>query len=392
MRVRCGHVILCGSLLGLTLVARNAPACSCAGASGAKTMREVAEWYSDGPNASKIIFENTVERQEAVAGAVRAPREAASTSTLDQHRVVSLRVLHSYRGEAAGTVRVLTGSGVGDCGFDFETGSQYLVYADKGDDENLVTSICTGTSLFAHANVALRTLRSEQPTPDDLLDGATYYKKFGPLWTGTACGRVTQADGTPFGQAWMDMTQVRGEPFAVNIAADSDQSRADGSFCIRYIRLGKYLLTAERLDVKDYVRWTAYYPGVAKHSQARLIEVHTGEDLADLHFSVGKVRVHTVLFHIVAADGSLLPLEKFGVSVDAPERDALAYHLTQTRNINGEFPAGYVPPGNYLVQAYVRPDRKTGGIAAELLRWRMARREMYIGSDSEIILKLSPVN
>jgi hypothetical protein len=70
---------------------------------------------------------------------------------------------------------------------------------------------------------------------------------------------------------------------------------------------------------------------------------HAGEKISDLQFSVGKVRLHTVLSHIVSADGSLLPLAKFGVSIDAPERDALAYYLTQTRNINGEFPAGYVP-------------------------------------------------
>jgi len=77
------------------------------------------------------------------------------------------------------------------------------------------------------------------------------------------------------------------------------------------------------------------------------------------------------------------------VSIRAPESDALAYHLMPTRNINGEFPAGYVPPGKYVVQTDVRAARK---IPAELLQWRMARRELYIGSDSEIILKLSHAN
>ena len=216
---------------------------------------------SDGPNASKIIFEGLVESQEARGGPTGAPRDATSTSAGDQHRVVFVRVLRSDRSEAAGTVRVLTGSGEGDCGFDFETGRQYLVNADRDDNENLVTSICTGTSLLEHADLALRALRGEQPTPDDLLDGEAYDKKFAPLWTGTVCGRVTKADGTPFGQAWVDMTQVRDEPFAVNAAADSDRSKADGSFCIRYIRPGKYVLTAERLDVKEYVGWAGYYPG-----------------------------------------------------------------------------------------------------------------------------------
>ena len=37
-------------------------------------------------------------------------------------------------------------------------------------------------------------------------------------------------------------------------------------------------------------------------------------------------------------------LWKFGVSIDAVERDARAYHLTQTGNINGEFPWAYIPP------------------------------------------------
>ncbi len=50
------------------------------------------------------------------------------------------------------------------------------------------------------------------------------------------------------------------------------------------------------------------------------------------------------------------------------------------------------PPDKYVVQTYVRPDLKAGKIPAELLQWRMARRELYIGSDSEIILKLSHAN
>jgi hypothetical protein len=61
-------------------------------------------------------------------------------------------------------------------------------------NENPVTSICSGTSLLAHADSALRALRGEQPTPGDLLDGETHYKRFGPLRTGTVCRRVTKAD------------------------------------------------------------------------------------------------------------------------------------------------------------------------------------------------------
>jgi hypothetical protein len=80
-----------------------------------------------------------------------------------------------------------------------------------------------------------------------------------------------------------------------------------------------------------------------------MIEVHAATRMYPTCSSAfRKVPVHTVLFHIVIADGSMLPVEEFGVSIDAAEREALACHLTQTRNINGEFPAAYVPPGKYM--------------------------------------------
>jgi hypothetical protein len=41
---------------------------------------------------------------------------------------------------------VTTGWGNGDCGFDFEVGKEYVVYAS--DEGQLETSICSGTSLL----------------------------------------------------------------------------------------------------------------------------------------------------------------------------------------------------------------------------------------------------
>jgi hypothetical protein len=92
-----------------------------------------------------------VERQEAVAGPIGEPRDATSSSTIDQHRVVSIRVLRTYRGEAPGTVSVSTG-GEGDCGFDVETGSQYLVYADKDDNKNPAPAPASAVGLPSSAH------------------------------------------------------------------------------------------------------------------------------------------------------------------------------------------------------------------------------------------------
>jgi hypothetical protein len=51
------------------------------------------------------------------------------------------------------------------------------------------------------------------------------------------------------------MTQVRDDTILPNTAAESATANSDGTFSIRYIRLGKCLLTAERQDFKDSPRW-----------------------------------------------------------------------------------------------------------------------------------------
>jgi hypothetical protein len=186
------------------------------------------------------------------------------------------------------------------------------------------------------------------------------------------------------------MTQVRDEPFPPLEVEGGNLSEPDGSFCIQAIRPGKYLLTAWRMDYDNYIRWMGYYPGVVKPAEAVPIEVHAGDNLSALNFSVRREHVYTVLFRIVAPDGSSLPLQRLGVSIDSSNRDALAYHLRQNRSENGVYSASWVSPGHYIVQTYIQPDFETGKIPAELSKWRMAKQEVDIPSDSQILLKLTP--
>lgn len=269
------HSVL--SLLGIVFALAFAPerslACTCLGAEG-KTMREVAVSRSQGRTASKIIFEGTVEKQELKNGPISAPSTAMSMTVQAAHRAVYFQVARAYRGLTSKVVVVLTGMGTGDCGFDFETGKHYLVYADKIDADNLFTSICTGTSLMDHAGPAVRFLRGEPPAPDDLLDIESYYRRVNAQWWGTACGRVTKGDGTPLDKASVSVTQLRDEPFPPERASDPNGSKPDGGFCIPTIAPGKYLLTVERSDYENFFRWMGYYPGVRKHSEAVPIEIH----------------------------------------------------------------------------------------------------------------------
>lgn len=52
-----------------------------------------------------------------------------------------------YKGVISKEVIITTGRGGGDCGYNFEVGKNYLVYA-YGDFDNLQTNICQRTSLI----------------------------------------------------------------------------------------------------------------------------------------------------------------------------------------------------------------------------------------------------
>jgi hypothetical protein len=384
------HRISCslGTSAFLIFATVNAFACSCGGRNSKPTMRETVAAY--GAGATQVIFEGSVEKQELQSGSPGAPVNALSMTGFGSHRAVTFNVLRAYRGLLGSSVTVLTGLGGGDCGFDFETGKKYLVYTSRVNTETLFTSICSGTSSLEEGGPALRFLRGEPPTPDDLLDPRSYYEKFGAQQYGTACGRVTRLDGSPLGAASVDMTQVRDEPFPPKSASDPDMSKPDGSFCIPGISPGKYVLTAETTDFDHDFRWMGYYPGVSKNADATVIEVKAGAKLRNLDFTVRKEPLYTVSFRIQSSDGSPVPLDNLRVRIDSPDRDELAYHLDQHES-DGEFTMGYVPPGHYVVRTYIQIDNEQK-VPVELTKWRMANQEVDIKSDANIILKLNPSN
>ena len=70
---------------------------------------------------------------------------------------VTLEVRTSWKGPAKGTLHVFTGSGAGDCGFRFQPGATYLLYATAGDGF-LSTSICHRTAPAVTAGEDIRAL------------------------------------------------------------------------------------------------------------------------------------------------------------------------------------------------------------------------------------------
>ena len=81
-------------------------------------------------------------------------------------RVFRFTIEKAFRGVEAKEVEVLTGSGGGDCGYGFQLGGQYLVYAHRDNTNRLVTSICSRTRPASDADADLayfRDLPKTQP-------------------------------------------------------------------------------------------------------------------------------------------------------------------------------------------------------------------------------------
>ena len=75
----------------------------------------------------------------------RDPNFTAWLDRYDGQRHVYVRVLRVWKGEILPDTTLFTSLGNGDCGYPFESGREYLVYAHRYPSGRLVTNICRRT-------------------------------------------------------------------------------------------------------------------------------------------------------------------------------------------------------------------------------------------------------
>ncbi|WP_029192873.1 hypothetical protein [Paenibacillus harenae] len=120
---------------------QNAYACSCA---GPITVEEQLN-HSEAVFAGRVL---EVKEQKSVEGYVT--------------KAVLFETKQIWKGGPESQIIIQTGSGGGDCGYHFEEGKDYLVYANRSDmyggKEQLVTIICDRTKELAGAQEDLTVL------------------------------------------------------------------------------------------------------------------------------------------------------------------------------------------------------------------------------------------
>jgi len=102
------------------------------------------------------VFSGTVVAKEDV----NKPRADGVIGSMDPVEY-TIAVLEVWKGELADTVAVRTARFSASCGFPFEIGTQYLIYADTGAGTGcLRTNLCTGTKPLEYADQDIAELRS----------------------------------------------------------------------------------------------------------------------------------------------------------------------------------------------------------------------------------------
>ncbi len=341
------------ALLFLVVSWTTATACSCAPPPPTvKSYRALAEWKVNQP---PVIFEGTVESMKVIGWPLQ-PVPGETVSAIPRVSAIFSNV-HVYRGQTQAEVVVETGVGGGDCGFEFNKGESYLVFAWKKESGRLSTGICSGTGLLRDAGTALRVLRGEPATSADLAEWGSPAE--GPAAHGRppahqVCGKVS----TPAGVKTTAITVIfwpAGQEETALFHYSTADAEMDGSYCMEYLDPGKYLIGAIQAPGKPTgARYMSYYPGVEQRSQAMAVVV--------------KAQGQTV-----RADFPLLPQPLFkvqGYLRGAPENPAQAilvvltsavadhFHMSKPAELgpHGVFELKGVLPGHYTAFALTQND------------------------------------
>ncbi|HEY7403202.1 MAG TPA: hypothetical protein VIB39_06750 [Candidatus Angelobacter sp.] len=173
--------------------------------------------------------------------------------------------------------RVETGLGGGDCGFPFEQGESYLVFAWKESDGALSTGICSGTAKLGNSGAERRLLRGEPPTVADLAEWRTHTQSERPRSSSHVCGKIAMPKGVKPAGLTVVFWPVADEEIA-RFRYLTAETEGDGGYCID-LEPGRYRAGAhQETEERSQVRFMSYYPGVAERSQAMAIIVTAGKN------------------------------------------------------------------------------------------------------------------
>ncbi len=226
-------------IMGICLFAgsRAALACTC-------------ELPQPGKTLSQQVAEARVKSKAVFSGVVLEVIENPQLFYVE----VKFRVQSSWKLVNTDAITIRTGRGRGDCGYRFEIGESYLVYAYGPDESHLETNICQRTTRQADAVEELGLLgKGNTPGRNSDLQQASAQGICVPkgLEVSQVSGRVImlmERGETPLPQAAVALLEPGGSERVIT----ETTANKDGSFGLTDIKPGQYVLRVTDTGLAAY--------------------------------------------------------------------------------------------------------------------------------------------
>ena len=298
------------------------------------------------PDKDETIFEGTVANAQLKGWLFDAKVGDLISADIDHdppYMLVTFNVSRSYAGQQGKTVDLTTGMGGGDCGYPFEVGKQYLVYAWKDQSGKLSTGICSGTGLLEDRKADLAALHGEPPVSPDADT---------PVPPSTRlCGHVVNGSQTSSTEKSLLLIS-KGDKSPV--PTDEAELADDGSFCAKNLAPGEYYLLYVGGN-EDAPTSLGFYPGVTKFSDAKTIALKSGQQIENVILEVPFQPSFSVSGRLAPFDKSRAELQP-KILLFSAEQVFVDLLYRQDVALDGSFRFPNVLPGKYWAIVNVDAD------------------------------------
>ncbi|HJR58050.1 MAG TPA: hypothetical protein VJ813_01575 [Vicinamibacterales bacterium] len=302
-------VLLAG--LGVFGSSRPALACSCMPAGPACQ----AFWKTDAVFDATVLSITPLKRTESIGG--REPSFADKLVKLDVHR--------SWKGAQPGPLEVTTSGTGASCGYDFEEGQRYLIFARHGGDGLLAVSLCSATQKYDGAGPA-----------------AEFLASFGGPESG---GRV-------FGTVRTGVRNFEGGSYSESATATPVKLSGGGQEWRVMSSGGRYEFTG--LEAGSYRVEVQVPEGYSTYSVSREVQIANRRACAEEDYRLSPAG--RISGRLVGPDGRALPSVR--VELTSPEaRPKPDYGLSTALELtdkDGFFEFRGLPPGRYIAGVNLR--------------------------------------
>jgi len=225
---------------------------------------------------------------------------------------------------------------------------------------------------------------------------------------GMIAGRLQFEDGTPVVGMWVKVEPAEGDdhdymlqPYylaqAVGYVRNHAQTDDDGRFRIASLAPGKYVVTSQ-LQVEggmqmssdgkvasgpNYQMLNAYAPGVFRKPDAKVYEIHAGDQFTDANVEIALDRLHTVRGRVLAKEDRHRP-DHVGISLtDATDKDFTRWSAIAA---DGSFHFDYIPEGTYAIDTFAAGDADSDHSPGKPVRHYADLKTSVIVLDKDVTL------